>query len=108
MSTILSMYLLAIAILPCADDAEWCIFDIEATFGIELHQDADHEHEQQCGDHCSPFCICSCCQITIRLPEKAALTIAIPQGHGYTFSPQIATFPDLTSIHDIWQPPKLI
>jgi hypothetical protein len=105
-STIISIYFLALAILPCADEAGWCLFDLEDVFGVELHETTDHSHEKECGDHCSPFCVCSCCQMTVRLPVKASfeLTIRIPVLS--TPNSLTSSLSDLTSLNDIWQPPK--
>jgi hypothetical protein len=105
-SAILGIYILALAVLPCADEANWCIFDVEETFGVELHESGNHNHENECSDHCSPLCTCSCCHITIRTPTKNDLSITGPK---FIFAdyPLLSMLIDLTSINDIWQPPQL-
>ncbi|MEL7118248.1 MAG: DUF6660 family protein [Bacteroidota bacterium] len=106
-STILGIYMLILAVLPCADEALWCVFDIEETIGIELHQDEEHEHENECSDHCSPLCTCSCCQITVRNPLKAEISINPPY---FIFSDPAfrePSFSGLLLFKAIWQPPKL-
>ena len=106
-STILSIYILALAILPCADQAIWCIFDVEKAIGVEFHETGDHNHENECSDHCTPLCTCSCCQITIRTPITVNLEIAPPIAVLSDPSSLESLLKDLTSLNDIWQPPKL-
>lgn len=105
-STILSIYLLALAVLPCADAAGWCVFDLEETLGVELHETGDHNHENECSDHCSPLCTCSCCQMTVRTPVKANLEIITPILIFSDPSSLESLLKDLTSLSEIWQPPR--
>lgn len=106
-STILSLYLMALAVLPCSDESGWCLFDIEAAVGVELHETDDHDHQTDCSDHCSPFCICNCCQITVRTPVKTAFSISPPSSI-IADQPQLKPwFKVLILPNDIWQPPKL-
>ncbi len=103
---ILGIYILVLATLPCADEAGWCVFDIEETFGIELHETGNHNHEKECSDHCSPLCTCSCCQMTLRTPVKAALTIAPLKPVISDISSFESTLKDLAALNDVWEPPK--
>lgn len=106
-SAILGVYILALAVLPCADEAGWCVFDVEDTFGIELHESGNHDHENECSDHCSPLCTCNCCHITVRAPVKSDFAISAPE-FILSGTPLLeSSLIDLTSVTDIWQPPKL-
>lgn len=106
-SIILGVYLLALAVLPCADEAGWCVFDIEEAFGVELHETENHNHNNDCADHCSPLCTCSCCHITLRTPVKMDVHITSPR-LVLSDAPLLESLlRNLTSLNDIWQPPKL-
>ena len=54
---ILTLYLLALAVLPCADEVVQVTKDSQ-TEAISHDNESDHPEHQ---DFCSPFCICSCC-----------------------------------------------
>lgn len=58
---ILSFIVLVLAITPCIDG----LLDVKSQ-KIELAQkttDHDHDNNQDQGaGHCSPFCVCQCCQ----------------------------------------------
>lgn len=105
-SAILSIYLFALAVLPCADEVGWCVFDLEEAIGVELHKEGDHDHEKECSDHCSPLCNCNCCQMTIRLPIKTNFEIIDPVPVFSDPSSLESLLKDFTFLHDIWQPPK--
>ena len=98
--------MLTLAVLPCADEAGWCIFDMEESIGVELHETGDHNHENECSDHCSPLCSCSCCQMTVRTPANANLEIIAPIPIFSDPSSLESLLKDLTSLSDIWQPPR--
>lgn len=105
-SVILSIYLLSLALLPCADGAEWCVFDLEKSLNIELHENQEHEHEDDCEDHCSPLCYCACCHITLRPPLSTELKAEIPLIRPFKPSSLTYSYTDLLLTHEIWQPPK--
>lgn len=107
MSAILSIYLLAIAVLPCADEAGWCVFDIEDALGLELHESGTHDHNKDCADHCSPFCTCSCCHINLRTPVKTSVLVNPPIPLFSDTPSRESILADLAFISDIWQPPQL-
>lgn len=56
---ILSIYILALNLVPCED---YAIADNEVNIEISQNIDGDHQHHGT--DVCSPFCICQCCQIS--------------------------------------------
>ncbi|MCB9334363.1 MAG: hypothetical protein H6574_25220 [Lewinellaceae bacterium] len=106
LSIILGLYILALATLPCADEAGWCVFDLEESFGIELHETGNHNHENECSDHCSPLCICSCCQMTLKTPVKFVLAITVLRPLFSDLPSFEPVLKDLNPIDDVWQPPK--
>ena len=52
---ILSIFLLGLSVVPCADEARPDSTEISI-----LNADGDHDPESD-DDHCSPFCVCQCC-----------------------------------------------
>lgn len=57
---LLSLYFLALSIMPCTDVHAMNESASEELAGISDHdhQDCPHEKEQ---DYCPPFCVCNCC-----------------------------------------------
>jgi len=98
---IFTLYLLALAVYPCSD-ASTCTDEKKDTTKIELTQ---HDHSEDEGDACTPFCICSCCAATIRLTTS---DVTLVENNHHT----LHTIPYterhlLSNAHTIWQPPKL-
>lgn len=99
---ILTVYLLALAIYPCSD-ANTCTDERkDGKAKIELTQ---HDHSEDEGDACTPFCICSCCAATIRL-TTADVTLAEYTHHTLHIIPYTERYL-LSNVHAIWQPPRL-
>lgn len=105
--TIFNLYFLALAVFPCADEAIWCISDVEKTTGVELQNAEGHSHDNECTDYCSPLCTCSCCQMTVRTPIKINFQISALTPTFSDPSSLESLLKDLTSLNEIWQPPKL-
>jgi hypothetical protein len=106
-SAILSIYILALALLPCADQIDWCNSDTGAEQVVAQAEAGDHDHSSDSKDLCSPLCTCSCCHLTVRTPTKNDLPITIPK-FIFADSPLLeSVLVDITSIHDIWHPPQL-
>ncbi|MCB9050523.1 MAG: hypothetical protein H6556_13940 [Lewinellaceae bacterium] len=60
--TILAIYFLILAFLPCADAAQACVADApEHSAEITTLASHTHGHHGEGTDHCSPVCVCSCC-----------------------------------------------
>lgn len=74
----------------------------------ELQHQANHEHHEQDEDHCSPFCTCACCGISIMQPSMPKFYIlsqsAVCIDKKVSFYATSYT-KDISSI--IWQPPKV-
>ena len=106
LNIILSIYLVALACLPCADGG--IDTDHSSTAQKELVADRHNHSEDKHIDNCSPFCICNCCgaqilnysPVTVFEFSRAIslITVALPT---YT---SILT----SNFHgSIWQPPQL-
>ena len=98
---ILSLFILALAIQPCAD--------VKAENKTKQYQaKAIHEHENDCDHDCPITCVCNCCGMPITY--QAIIT------YNLVLNNQISTETKLVhqknyifSYHsNIWQPPKLI
>lgn len=60
LALILSIYILGLNIVPCAD------YDTSTQeVKTEVSQALDHDHQHQDSDLCSPFCQCHCCHIHV-------------------------------------------
>ena len=57
---LLSIYIFALNIAPCADFVATDYDDAKT----EMSQTVDSDHQHQDSDLCSPFCICQCCHIS--------------------------------------------
>lgn len=104
-SLILGVYLVALAIIPCADGAAWDQHDMDQSLEAEWTGEVDHDHDDTM-DLCSPLCMCSCCHITIRPPMKLDWQLGAPP----LVLAKAPTLPsevwDFVCLDDIWQPPK--
>lgn len=96
---ILSIYVLVLIAIPCADKP-----DDSLLHKPEITQGSSSGHQQDM-DHCSPFCVCSCCASPVVL-----LFYAFPADN--LLSVQL-DFPELipdfhsTTLNSVWQPPRL-
>jgi hypothetical protein len=98
-----SLYLFALAILPCSDNND-CKYlsTTQAMFSA-----FDHSNHHEDIEHCTPFCICSCCGQTCCLP---LLSIDFSSNIYFKLSQKIAVRQSsfLSELKDsIWQPPKI-
>ena len=100
LSILLSIYVLYMVSLPCVDEA----IDFNKNF-VEVTTTHHHHHDNNQSDACSPFCVCSCCSVTVDLtsfvfesnPDRTVQLQLIPyykESFSYYF-------------HPIWQPPQL-
>ncbi|WP_139958119.1 DUF6660 family protein [Flavicella sediminum] len=99
LALILSIYIFVLNLVPCDD-----YLAHEEGFKTEISQAADHEHQHQGTDLCSPFCICQCCHVNaIQIKfvnEKFAIAYFSTQDFFYLSG----TEKDFTS--SILQPPR--
>ena len=99
--TIFSMYIMALAMMPCTD-AVTCENEKSATAS------SHHDHGDDEKDSCSPFCVCACCGV-------AGVLFSSPKLF-FTKSKKVHT-PALVSTYNseflstyyytFWQPPKI-
>ncbi len=105
-----------LAILPCTDGLTSCMIDqvledIASISGVDSQQTYDDlqattDEEHQHADHCSPFCICVCCGISL---DQGQTIITL--GNNYLLL-QIITilFIDIKGIflpYKTWRPPRM-
>jgi len=98
--------MMSLAILPCSEVINVCLFDISQTDLAEMqNQMPDDDHCGDSHDHCSPFCICDCCgasMLKMDLPIDSTVKLIPP-----TTAPSIfRTLVSNPEPGDIWQPPK--
>jgi hypothetical protein len=90
-----------LACYPCSD-ANTC--SDEKKNGIEVTI-SNHEHSPREIDHCSPFCICTCCSSQINTPAYFHFEAFCPK---FIEQQSILKTHLVKSIpHSIWQPPRL-
>ncbi len=88
--------------MPCADKSDCSKIE---TVHVEKH---DHDEEKQHANHCSPLCVCSCCNtVTTHFEFKL-----LEEFHQFEFVQSEETefrLPIVSKPHySIWQPPKLV
>lgn len=100
---ILSIYLITLSSIPCADLEVYSGIHKTAQFSSE----ENHSHDKQ-NDLCSPFCTCNCCgsqvlsyqaNIVFDFPViSSVITISLP-----TYKSVFAS----NFFGSIWQPPQI-
>lgn len=92
LSAILSIYFLALTVMPCADQQ---LIPIRGELA-HTHNEADHSGHDHSSDEdlCSPFCVCQCCHTDVVYFEKLELVAAeieltstVPEFKGRLLSP---------------------
>ncbi|OFX27961.1 MAG: hypothetical protein A2X08_15710 [Bacteroidetes bacterium GWA2_32_17] len=95
---ILSIYILTLLAYPCQDDCSYLLTN-------NTNNSANHNHNEQDCNSCSPFCTCNCCHVSTIISFNAIINKA-------------STIPVLINViykesfikdifFTIWQPPKL-
>ena len=104
---ILSIYMLALSLVPCGDGGGGIVEIAKHFFEVEHSHFSDHvQHSNDCeDDNCSPFCICSCCSSGMDYPVKPALQLRTPTTLVGTIPSFIPTFISSPYNHAVWQPP---
>jgi hypothetical protein len=99
---IMSFLMLALPVLPCADDSESFSSDNAKT---TIAKQNNHEQEQEHNDNCSPFCHCSCCAgFSINHFATGSTSVILPGSKSYISHLQGDLIEHSSSI---WQPPQL-
>ncbi|WP_141384455.1 DUF6660 family protein [Flavobacterium flevense] len=102
---ILSIYLIALASMPCAD------MEVNsAVHSLNVHQaEHDNHSHDKSKDLCSPFCICNCCgaQVLSYFPaisyDFPVISTVIKSKEPYYKSVFYSNF-----YGSIWQPPQIV
>jgi hypothetical protein len=98
---IVSVYIMALSVMPCLDSFTCEGEKSSATIsGI-------HDHSEDEGDLCSPFCICSCCGcsfVGVNIPVFFSQSLkTVEQRINVPYYSQFNS----SYYHSFWQPPKL-
>lgn len=100
-TAILLIYILGLLAVPCSDVYNSCVAS------NSVQKELTHNHSDDNDDHCTPFCQCSCCSVSVvkfnfKMPE-----FNLPQ---HIISVKNAVIKDCQVISSysgsIWQPPK--
>jgi hypothetical protein len=105
---ILTIYMLALALIPCGDGGGGIVEIVHELMGTEHHDSEDHEqHSNNCeDDHCSPLCICNCCSSVFDPSEKEQVALKVPNWV-FLETPIFTDQVKLSNYADsIWQPPR--
>jgi hypothetical protein len=98
-------YFIALLIMPCSDVKAQPVGNNYSQ--ISINTEDSHSHDID--DGCSPFCFCSCCQITVTT-FKIDPFLEIPLQVKTYFSKKILFHRNNIAyqVYDhIWQPPKI-
>jgi hypothetical protein len=100
---LLSLYLMALSNMPCADME----VDSAAHKTARFSSETSHSHDKD-NDLCSPFCACNCCgaqvlsyQIseTIEFPVAFSIISKVVSNYNFVFTSNF--------YGSIWQPPQI-
>jgi hypothetical protein len=95
----LAVYVLALTLDPCVDKEIRCTGSHVTTAA-----DSDHGTGTDHKDLCSPFCTCSCCNISMEVAAPLILPATpIRQSTlSYFYNPQLTS----AFLSSVWDPPK--
>ena len=104
-NVILSIYLIALSCLPCADTE----VDSPAHVLIKVASNHDEHSQDKENDLCSPFCNCACCGSQIvSYFQATAISIPILFESIKTQSPTYKSILSSNFYGSIWQPPQIV
>lgn len=103
-ATIIAIIIFGLSVTPCADKG--------ACSKLQNQQVVNHEHDQEeqehHPDHCSPLCVCSCCNTVTTHFEFKLLEefefFEFVKSYETEFKSPIVSTPH----YPIWQPPQLV
>jgi len=102
---ILTVYFIALLVMPCSDvKAQYVAGDHS-----QISMETKDSHSTDKDDACSPFCFCSCCQVTVTAFKIEPL-LNIPSQVPFYFFQKILFHKNNIAyqVYDhIWQPPKI-
>ncbi len=103
MAIILLVYFSALFLVPCSDGLNLC-GEPAASAG-----QAEHDHSEDSDDHCTPFCQCACCGVSVTIFHLYVPGLEAPVTY---FSPARMArrdFPFFSAYSgSIWQPPRSV
>ncbi|MBL7885885.1 MAG: hypothetical protein JNJ52_04000 [Flavobacterium sp.] len=106
---ILSIYLVALSCLPCAD------MEVNSAAHKDAHEVAKTTHDHDGHDHdkendlCSPFCSCNCCGSQIVTYFKAVVYSFSVTSKGIKTSISFYKSTFFSNFYgNIWQPPQIV
>jgi len=97
----LSILILAMCLLPCADGYARGLSSIQPSLVIQNNT----AQKNTVADYCSPFCLCSCCNTPTLTKHVISVNVIIALS-----TEEYAEYPtnDVSTPHiSVWQPPKL-
>lgn len=100
LTSLLSVYLLVLMVLPCNDVHAQTLL----TSKMQFSQVQNGEHHE---DFCTPFCICSCCTTPIIIQSNTYFEVSYFEN----FQTKVPVFyKSITSnfFGSIWQPPQIV
>lgn len=105
-ASILSLLLLLLSCLPCADGINNSVANKQANFA-DNHTNHDTDKHT---DSCSPFCICNCCGVQVLNFTPTLLFYPAETVTAFIAKPQIVYKSHLASMFSgsIWQPPQIV
>lgn len=109
LTTILTFYLLALSLWPCADEPLFVAKQTDKavfTAAAASTPVSSHEHEH---DQCTPFCTCTCCaaMLTVVPRFQYSLIASVEIVPTVVAAFNYASAHPLDPITAIWQPPQL-
>jgi hypothetical protein len=95
----LACYVLSLVLTPCVDQ----LFTGQETTCVQYASGMDDSHSDH-HDACSPFCTCSCCNVSMEVTSGFILPASSPDYNEIDMfvTPQVSD----TFSPQIWQPPK--
>ena len=98
--TIMAFWLLLLSCFPCSDKQKDCL-----PVSASISSTTDHDKHQQEIEHCTPFCVCSCCAVTTVSQEPVFYSFNRPLFGKTTYlAYETPVFSNISVA--IWQPPR--
>ena len=106
LSIILSLYVFALAAMPCADFESDSLAHENITHTTNGTDNHSHDKNK---DLCSPFCICNCCgQLTLTYVPAITFEFQRQIEEIITSQPTYTSILNSDFYGSIWQPPQLV
>jgi hypothetical protein len=101
LASILSIYFLALSVMPCRDGKDFGVNKSALQTSIQQNTPCSDTQDETC----SPLCTCSCCGVNaILYPLTNLTTLSVNEENKFSMYQQSR----ITEVsYSIWQPPKL-